>query len=157
MPSISITRLELRGLRFLPSFFWHTSRSNKQLRSAPGYLAGGTLFESMRAFWTVTAWQDADAMRAFRNAGAHMAAMRRLIDICSGAAYAHWQQDTLELPAPDEIHTRMLASGKLSKVRHPSALQQAGKAAGDKLPRGFRAIAPESAAATRSLGSSADR
>jgi hypothetical protein len=143
MPSISITRLELRGLRFLPSFFWHTSRSQKQLRTAPGYLAGGTLFESIRAYWTVTAWQDLDAMRAYRNAGGHMNAMRRLIDICSAAAYAHWQQDSAELPPPDEIHRRMLAEGKLSKVRHPSHLQRDGKAAGDKLPRAFRPISPD--------------
>ena len=142
MPAISITRLELRGLRYLPSFFWHTSRSNKQLVVAPGYLGGGTLFESMRAFWTVTAWRDADAMRAFRNAGAHMQAMRRLIDICCAAAYAHWQQDTTELPPPAEIHRRMLAQGKLSKVRHPSAMQTEGRAAGDKLPRSFRAAKP---------------
>jgi len=142
MPAISITRLELRGLRFLPSFFLHTSRSQKQLVAAPGYLAGGTMFESLRAYWTVTAWQDADAMKAFRNGGAHMLAMRRLIDICCAAAYAHWQQDTTELPPPDEVHRRMLAQGKLSKVRHPSPMQSEGRAATDKLPRSFRAAKP---------------
>ena len=142
MPAISITRLELRGLRFLPSFFWHTSRSQKQLVAAPGYLGGGTLFESMRAYWTVTAWDGPDAMRAFRNAGAHMAAMRRLIDICCAASYAHWEQPASELPAPAEIHRRMLAEGKLSKVRHPSAMHGEGRAAGDGVPKSFRPAKP---------------
>ena len=142
MPSISITRLELRCLRFLPSFFLHTSRSQKQLVAAAGYLGGGTMFESIRAFWTMTAWESADAMRAFRNAGAHMAAMRRLIDICCAAAYAHWEQPTADLPAPEEVHRRMLAEGKLSKVRHPSAMHAEGRAAGEKLPRGYRPAKP---------------
>ncbi len=148
MPAISITRLELRGLRFLPSFFFHTSRSQKQLVAAPGYLGGGTMFESIRAFWTVTAWDSVDAMRAFRNAGAHMAAMRRLIDICGAASYAHWEQATADVPPPDEVHRRMVADGKLSKVRHPSALQRGGRAAGDKVPKGFRPATPRKALGT---------
>jgi hypothetical protein len=143
MPAISITRLELRGLRFLPSFFLHTSRSQKQLIGSPGYLGGGTMFESLRAYWTVTAWDSVDAMRAFRNAGAHMAAMRRLIDICCAAAYAHWEQDSADVPPPAEVHRRMLAEGKLSKVRHPSALQQDGRAATEKVPKGYRPAKPK--------------
>ncbi len=142
MPAISITRLELRGYRFLPSFFLHTSRSQKQLVAAPGYLAGGTAFESLRAYWTVTSWQSLDAMRAFRNAGAHMKAMRRLIDICCAAAYAHWEQDSTELPTLEQVHARMLAEGKPSKVRHPSALQESGRTATDKIPKGFRPAKP---------------
>ncbi len=142
MPAISVTRLELRGYRFLPGFFLHTARSQKQLAGAAGYLAGGTAMESLRSYWTVTAWQSFDAMRAFRNAGAHMAAMRRLIDICCAASYAHWEQDSTELPTLDEAHVRMLAEGTLSKVRHPSALQQAGRAATEKVPKGWRPARP---------------
>jgi hypothetical protein len=152
MPAISITRLELRGLRFLPSFFIHTSRSQKQLVAAPGYLGGGTMFESLRVYWTTTAWESVDAMRAFRNAGAHMAAMRRLIDICCAAAYAHWEQESAELPPPDEVHRRMLAEGKLSKVRYPSQLQKDGRAATDKLPKGFRPAKPRTQIATATSG-----
>lgn len=142
MPAISITRLELRGYRFLPSFFLHTSRSQKQLVGTPGYLAGGTGMESLRAYWTVTAWHSLDAMRAFRNAGAHMKAMRRLIDICCAASYAHYEQDSAELPTLEQAHARMLAEGKLSKVRHPSALQQEGRAATGKVPTGWRPAKP---------------
>lgn len=142
MAAISVTRLELRGYRFLPSFFLHTSRSQKQLVGTPGYVAGGTAMESLRAYWTVTAWQSLDAMRAFRNAGAHMAAMRRLIDICCAASYAHWEQDSPELPTLEQAHARMLAEGKLSKVRHPSALQESGRAATDTIPKGFRPAKP---------------
>lgn len=142
MPAISVTRLELRGLRFLPSFFLHTTRSQKQLVASPGFLAGGTGMESLRAFWTITCWDSLDAMRAFRNAGAHMKAMRRLIDICGAASYAHYEQDSRELPTLEQAHARMLAEGKLSKVRHPSALHQAGRAASDKVPGNWRPAKP---------------
>lgn len=142
MPAISVTRLELRGYRFLPSFFFHTYRSQKQLAASPGYLAGGTAMESLRSFWTVTCWQSLDAMRAFRNAGAHMKAMRRLIDICCAASYTHFEQDSAELPTLEQAHARMLAEGKLSKVRYPSALQQSGRAATDKIPKGWRPAKP---------------
>jgi hypothetical protein len=142
MPAISVTRLELRGYRFLPSFFVHTIRSQSQLVGSLGYLGGGTAMESLRSFWTITAWRDGDAMRAFRNGSAHLKAMRRLIDICCAASYAHWQQDSTELPTLEQAHARMLAEGKLSKVRHPSALQQSGRAATDKVPRGWRPAKP---------------
>lgn len=149
MPAISITRLELRGYRFLPSFFLHTFRSQKQLVATPGYLAGGTGMESLRAFWTITSWQSLDAMRAFRNAGAHMNAMCRVIDICCAAAYAHWEQDTTELPTLAQAHARMLTDGKLSKVRFPSALQESGRAATDKVPGGWRPAKPHPQLAAR--------
>ena len=149
MPAISITRLELRGYRFLPSFFFHTFRSQKQVVAAPGYLAGGTGMESLRAFWTITGWQSLDAMRAFRNAGAHMKAMRRLIDICCAASYAHWEQDSSELPTLAQAHARMLTDGKPSKVRHPSPLQESGRVATDKIPGGWRPAKPRPQLAAR--------
>jgi hypothetical protein len=40
------------------------------------------------------------------------------------------------------MHRRMLAEGKLSKVRYPSPMQSDGRAAGDKLPKGFRRAKP---------------
>ncbi len=84
------------------------------------------------AFWTVTAWEDEAAMRSFRGSGAHMKAMPKLLDWCDEASVAHWEQEGAELPLWSEAHRRMVAEGRLSKVRRPSAAQLAKKIAEPK-------------------------
>ena len=141
MPAVSITRLRLRGFWDMLSFVWHTIPSSRQVQRATGYLGGATARESGGLiFWTVTVWTDLAAMKNFRNTGAHLAAMRRLIDICNEASYAHWQQDGSDLPSPEEAHRRMIAEGKLSKVRRPSPLHASGAAATDRAPTTLRVI-----------------
>jgi hypothetical protein len=55
--------------------------------------------------------------------------MRILSRICSEASTVRWTQDSPELPDWDEAHRRLLAEGRLAKIRHPSALQLAGQPA----------------------------
>jgi hypothetical protein len=43
------------------------------------------------------------------------------------AAIAHWSQESAELPDWDTAERRMADSGRLSKVKHPSADQEAGR------------------------------
>lgn len=142
MPSVSITRLRVRGLHRMPRFMWHAMRSIGQVRGSPGYLAGGTATEPGLVFWTVTVWDHLDAMRAFRNSGRHMTAMKHLIDMCSEASYAHWEQAGRDLPSSDEMHRRMSAEGKLSKVRVPSPRHEAGNKVSDTVPGKVREQPP---------------
>lgn len=72
------------------------------------------------AFWTVTTWRDEAAMRAYMIAGAHKAAMPKLMDWCDEAATAHWDQDDMTPPTWAEAHARLVAGGRPSKVRRPS-------------------------------------
>jgi hypothetical protein len=46
----------------------------------------------------MTAWESEAAMRAFRSSGANMKAMPKLLDWCDEASYAHWEQESPELP-----------------------------------------------------------
>ena len=125
MALISVTRLRVRSIFYLPQFFWHTFRSQRQAKRATGMLGGRLMLEAHWAFWTATAWESEAAMRAFRSSGAHMKTMPRLLDWCDEASYVHWEQERVELPSWTEAHRRMLTEGKLSKVRHPSAAQLA--------------------------------
>jgi hypothetical protein len=59
-------------------------------------------------------------MRAFMTAGAHRAAMPKLLEWCDEAAVAHWTQDCDQEPAWEEAHRRMRREGRASKVNHPS-------------------------------------
>lgn len=72
---ISITRLRVRSLWFLPGFIFYALRSARQARSIPGNLDTGLLREANNTYWTRTAWQDETAMRAFMMAMPHRRAM----------------------------------------------------------------------------------
>jgi hypothetical protein len=118
MPHNSITRLRLRSILTLPAFVRATRAISEQLRCAPGFIEGAVLSEGRLVFWTRSVWENGAAMQAFRDSGAHRAAMPKLISWCDEAAVAHWQGE----PARDweAIHARLVAEGRLSRVKHPT-------------------------------------
>ncbi len=118
MPIVAGTRLHIRSPIYLPGFFVSTFRSMRQAQSALGYL-GGRLNREGRAFWTVSVWEDEDAMRAYRQSGAHKDAMRRVNDWCDELATAHWVQETVEMPGWEDI-ARRVAEGRFLKLQHAS-------------------------------------
>jgi hypothetical protein len=73
----------------------------------------------------MTAWASEANMKAYMHAGAHGAAMRKLLDWCDEAAVAHWTQDAATLPSWADAHRRLQQEGRRSKVHHPSANQTA--------------------------------
>lgn len=122
---ISVTRLRLRSLRFLPGFAWHTWMSTRQVQGAQGFLDGQLAVEGTRGYWTITAWSDEVAMRDYRNSDAHKRAMPKLLDWCDEASVVHWEQDSPMLPSLAEALERMITDGRLSKMRHPSSAHAA--------------------------------
>ncbi len=120
MPFVSITRLRVRSWRHLPAFFIAAFRSASQARRAKGNLAFSVLREARNTFWTRSLWTDEAAMRAFMTAGAHRAAMPKVLDWCDEASVAHWTQDSAREPSWAEAHWRMQREGRPSKVNDPS-------------------------------------
>jgi hypothetical protein len=122
---ISITRLRLRSVRFLPKFLWLSWQSTRQAKKAEGNrrlkLEGGKGL----VFWTLTAWDNEALMRAYMSSGAHRHAMPKLIHWCNEASTVHWLQETDELPSMAEAYRRMQAEGRFYKVNYPSADQEA--------------------------------
>jgi hypothetical protein len=127
MATISVTRLQLRSFLFLPPFLVATMQSRRHARESPGFIEGAMAFEWPRAFWTLTVWQDGDAMRRFRNTGAHQRAMPRLLDWCNEASYTHWDVEGEKVPAVEEAYERLRDTGQISKVNRPSAAHAARK------------------------------
>jgi hypothetical protein len=92
---VSITALRVAGPLLRPRFWWHTLRTLRRARAAPGNLSvsarriGGL-------HCTVTVWADRAAMLSFLRGRAHRAAMARYPFAGSGrvAGYA-------ALAAPD--------------------------------------------------------
>lgn len=121
MPTfISLTRLRIRSIRFLPQFAWHALRSQRQVQRAPGFLDGSLLPDRSWTFWTMTAWDSEQSMRAYMISGPHKAAMPHLLHWCDEASVAHWTQPDSTLPTWTEADRRMRTSGRISKVLHPS-------------------------------------
>lgn len=127
MALISVTRLQLRTWRVLPGFLSMTLGSWRQAQQAPGNLGVRLVREAGLIFWTLTAWEDETAMRAYMTTGNHRQAMPKLMDWCDEAAVVHWTQPTAELPDMAEAHRRMQTEGHFSRVRNPSPDQAAGR------------------------------
>jgi hypothetical protein len=125
MAFISVTRLRLRSIRFFPPFLWWGLLSGVQAKRAPGNLNATGLRDSHLTFWTLTAWTDEHAMRAFMLSGAHQRVMPKLFKWCDEASVVHWNQETAELPSWSEAHRRMVEDGRQSRVQHPSDSQRA--------------------------------
>ncbi|KQT82636.1 hypothetical protein ASG51_18230 [Methylobacterium sp. Leaf465] len=120
MPFVSITRLRIRSVRFLPGFAVHALRTQRQARKAAGFRAGSILADHAWTFWTMTVWDDEAAMRRYMMAGPHRQAMPKLIHWCDEASLAHWTQPGAGPPSWAEADQRMRADGRPSQVRHPS-------------------------------------
>jgi hypothetical protein len=72
-------------------------------------------------FWTLTAWESERDMRAYRNSGAHLKAMPKLINWCDEAHAAPLESGrsgTSELARSVQANHRTGSAG--SKVHHPS-------------------------------------
>jgi len=121
MPFVSITRLRVRSFRFLPSFILHTLRSLRQVKEAAGFRGGSLLADRKWTFWTMTAWDSHDSMRAYMMNGSHRVAMPRLLDWCDEASVVHWDQPQDALPSWPQADRTMRENGRASKVRNPSS------------------------------------
>jgi hypothetical protein len=122
LPSfVSITRLRLRSLRFLPRFAVLAGRTLRQVKAADGFQGGSLLADRRQTFWTLTLWDTAESMRAYMMSGPHGAAMPFLVDACDEASVAHWTQPDPDAPDWSEAARRMRAEGRPSKLRRPSA------------------------------------
>jgi hypothetical protein len=117
---ISLTRLRVRSIRFMPFFAMYTLRARRQVSHAPGFLVGALLADRKWTFWTMTGWEKQEEMRRYMSSGPHKAAMPHLLHWCNEASVANWTQDTPILPSWNEADRRMRTQGRLSKVNHPS-------------------------------------
>src|ERR1043165_3031918 len=108
MTFVSVTRLRVRSLLYMPAFIWHTFKVIRQAQGSPQFLGGRVLSEKRNAFWTATAWADQSAMLKFRQTGAHKVAMPKLLKWCDEASYVHWTQESREVPNWQEAHRRLV-------------------------------------------------
>jgi hypothetical protein len=120
---VSVTRLRLRSIRYLPAFLWMSVLSSLQAKRSPGNLKVKLAKDANLTFWTLTAWENETMMRSYIKAGSHRQAMSKLVEWCDEASLVHWYQETSKLPTLKEAHRRMEIEGKIAKVNYPSSAQ----------------------------------
>jgi heme-degrading monooxygenase HmoA len=133
MTLISVTRLRLRSVRYLPEFIWLSLLSLLQAKRASGNLKTQLVRDAHLTFWTLTAWENEAAMRLFMTQGSHRRAMPKLLEWCDEASVVHWTQETAELPNLKEAHRRIQTEGRMSRVNHPSPAQMSKQIAEPKI------------------------
>ncbi len=117
---VSVTRLRVRLLRFMPVFLWNTFRSQRQVVRAPGFLGGRLLVDRHNTYWTLTAWENEQGMKKFRGSTAHARVMPKLVHWCDEATYVHWVVENGSIPEWSEAHQCLIADGHVSRVTFPS-------------------------------------
>ena len=123
---VSVTRLHLRSILFLPRFLSRNEQAVRQILRSPGFVRGKLLVAGPLTYWTMTLWRDEASMRAYRGSGAHGGVMPELPRWCDEGSVVHWTQAGGELPTWKQAHERMAASGRMSRVDKPSPRQQSG-------------------------------
>jgi heme-degrading monooxygenase HmoA len=88
---VLLSELPLKSYRALPRFLRFVVQITRQLASAPG-LIGYSLFARLgsKQFWTLSVWEDEDALMAFVNAAPHRTVMRALQPNMGETQFIRW-------------------------------------------------------------------
>lgn len=124
MAFVSVTRLRLRSLHYLPLFLVDAIQSLQQAKQAPGNFKAITRTQWKLVFWTMTVWESEAAMRSYMRSGAHGQSMPKLQVWCDEGSVVHWQQEGTELPNWTMAEQRMRTQGRFTPLVHPSAAHQ---------------------------------
>ncbi|MFI9807591.1 DUF3291 domain-containing protein [Streptomyces sp. NPDC052301] len=99
------TRTLWGGLRFLV----RTPAVWRQVGRAPGAYGASLRAQPLRrTFWTLSAWESADALKAFAHSGSHRPISRGLASHMSGVTFAGWETTADQLPVSWEEAERRL-------------------------------------------------
>jgi len=83
----------------VPRFFLKSLAAWRQVRSAPGCLGASLIAQPLRrVFYTLSAWQDRDALYAFAAAQPHRGIMAGLRPTMRSATFTFWDVPTGQLP-----------------------------------------------------------
>jgi hypothetical protein len=96
---VMASRLEVRSLKDVPRFFLKSLVAWKQVRSAPGAYGASLIAQPLkRTFWTLSAWQDRDALYVYAATEPHKSVMNGLRPTMSGSTFTFWETSTAGLP-----------------------------------------------------------
>jgi hypothetical protein len=116
--TVMASRLELRRLADVPAFLAAAMRIRRQMLGSPGALGLSLIAKPLRhTFWTLSAWQDPEALDAAVGRQPHVQIMKRFQPRMAGSSFVTWTAQSAALPIswdealrrldnPDTVHDR---------------------------------------------------
>lgn len=108
---VMASRFEVRTLADVPKFFLKSLAAWRQVRSAPGALGASLIAQPLkRTFYTLSAWEDRDALYAYARAEPHRSIMNGLRSTMRDSTFTFWEVPVEQLPIRwDEAKQRLAA------------------------------------------------
>lgn len=104
------SRFEVRSLKDVPLFFLRSLSAWRQVKSAPGALGASLIAQPLkRTFYTLSAWEDRDALYAYARAEPHRSIMNGLRSTMRDSTFTFWQVPVERLPIGWDEAKRRLA------------------------------------------------
>ncbi|MEU6065494.1 DUF3291 domain-containing protein [Streptomyces sp. NPDC047082] len=96
---VMASRLEVRRLSDVPRFFLRSLAAWKQVSGAPGAYGASLIAQPLeRTFWTLSAWEDKDALYRYARTEPHRSIMTGLRSTMRASGFTFWQVPASDLP-----------------------------------------------------------
>ncbi|WP_077797320.1 DUF3291 domain-containing protein [Streptomyces sp. JHA26] len=107
---VMASRFEVRSLKDVPRLFLRSLAAWRQVRTAPGAYGASLIAQPFeRVFWTLSAWEDRDALYAYARTEPHRGIMTSLRSTMRDSTFTFWEADTGGLPLSWDDARRRLA------------------------------------------------
>lgn len=96
---VMASRFEVRSFKDVPRFFLRSLSAWKQVSGAPGAYGASLIAEPLkRTFWTLSAWEDKDALYTYARTEPHRSIMTGLRPVMKDSVFTFWQAPSADLP-----------------------------------------------------------
>ncbi|MET8452344.1 DUF3291 domain-containing protein [Streptomyces sp. NPDC005209] len=107
---VMASRLEVRSLSDVPRFFLRSLVAWRQVTGAPGAFGASLIADPLkRTFWTLSAWEDKDALYTYARTEPHKSIMTGLRSTMKQSVFTFWQVPASDLPIDWSDAKRRLA------------------------------------------------
>lgn len=119
---VMASRFEVRSGKDVPRFFLKALSAWRQVRSAPGAWGASLIAQPLkRTFFTLSAWEDRDALYAYAKTEPHRSIMTGLRSTMREATFTFWEVPVEELPLTWENAKQHLAEQARLDAAKPGA------------------------------------
>ncbi|MCX5264062.1 DUF3291 domain-containing protein [Streptomyces sp. NBC_00199] len=96
---VMASRFEVRSFKDVPRFFLKSLAAWKQVSGAPGAYGASLIAQPLkRTFWTLSAWEDKDALYTYARTEPHKSIMTGLRSTMKDSVFTFWQVPAAGLP-----------------------------------------------------------